>query len=1261
MAGLAPLTDRYLPVRLVGEGATGAVYEVEDRHQGGRVALKAIRANLAVHARFRARFAHEVALSARVSHPRIVPVLDHGALSDGRPFVVLALADQGSLDDRLKTGLPLREALRLVDQALDALAYLHARGYLHQDLKPGNLLLHADGARSSLWVADLGVADSLASLAIDRRGISGTPVWMAPEQLGARSQELGPWTDLYAVGLVLLAMLGGLPPEELEARNPGELLSRRNHLQVRLRPELPPALGEVLRNLLDPEPRQRYDRAADVRRALRDAVGGLSPELRVSELPRQTVPASRTTFPDEILPEGQAPIIAPRARDRVSIRWNRVPPDPMPAPVPPEPPPDPRVRTSLGLLGLRELPMVGRQEQRQRLWSLATAVARSSAPQVALVIGAAGAGKTRLVESVSEALDQHGYMEVVTLRYHLPPGDFDGYRGAVRELLAPWNETRSQTEERLVRWLAREWQQSSAAVAGEAASLTRWCGSLREGEAPVHAAAGLSYLYRTLDARAWRSGAALVLDDAHLAQAAGDGLAICEALLRRTVGQRPVFAMATLSAEALASNPALAAQVDDLVALGAVRIDVPPLPTDEVRYLLADACRLEPGLAAAIAPRCFGSPSFAVLLLRDLATRGALSLQPDATFGLPPRRSGAEIVPGDIEGLAERRMDGALSAATDPDAAEEALMVLALAGQEPPTLVVRAACPPGGLDALLATGLVRQRGWQLVFEHTEVQRAAWRLAERSPATPELHRRLAEAWAGLARRTGTDVDLPLGLHRLHADQPTEALGPLLRAARKALFEGRPAAALDAAHFAAVAADRLDGSYERYEARCLQTEALLELERTDDAITLITQTRKLPRLADRDNAHLQVLLARAAIHKGSLEQAWKLLEMAEACYTLLRDRPGQAETAQGFGRLYRLRGEQDEAVRRYQQVMDLRPGDLRAEVEARKEIIECCIALGQAGGLETEVQRMNLAAQRSGDTRCIASATYAAGLLRLHHGQLNEAEAHLRTARALAATLGADVLDLLCQQRLGALLVARQDDAGALAVFDAAARFAEDRGWGDSAAVTHLQMALIALRHSAEHRVIQETDRANHLLQAWPQHWAWALVGVLRALAAARAGDVAATAAWWQVAWERLSGRLATAEFGLALQLLAGIAHRRGWTRIEQQARVMSRQVIGISLLPDDDPSQVIELPPPRTVGSGDDTMSRTRPTIQPPPAPPPGEDVPPIRGRAGSTWLPDDDEPEETPTPKDEAPRRTTRGSALPESDIATDEVPTRRR
>ncbi len=130
------LPSRYDIVRLLGEGATAQVYLADDAVTGSQSAVKVVRRNLAVHRRFRSRFAREVVLAARVMHRHIVPVRDFGLLEDGCPYVTLAYARKGNLKDLLARGFRVSQVLGLAEQVCLALASLHARGLLHQDLKP---------------------------------------------------------------------------------------------------------------------------------------------------------------------------------------------------------------------------------------------------------------------------------------------------------------------------------------------------------------------------------------------------------------------------------------------------------------------------------------------------------------------------------------------------------------------------------------------------------------------------------------------------------------------------------------------------------------------------------------------------------------------------------------------------------------------------------------------------------------------------------------------------------------------------------------------------------------------------------------------------------------------------------------------------------------------------------------------------------------------------------------------------------------------
>lgn len=365
---LPALPERYQCNLVLGEGATGVVYHAFDRVLRQEVAVKVVKTNLALHRRFRARFAREVAISARISHPHVVPVYDTGALASGEPFVVLGYASGGSLSDLLKQRPPIQQVLRLVDEILDALSAMHARLLLHQDLKPGNVLLNpGDDGELHAWVGDLGVADALAELNRDRKVISGTPGYMAPEQLQGRTQDLGPWTDLYAIGLILHEMLSGNKPHAGEGRH--ELLEARLKAPPRLRTgpksDIPTALAEVVASLLDPEPRQRFDRASDVRRALRDAIKGVSFRGRVKMWRTESHPSTNSTRLTQDFPLSVPAPVGPVPHG--TIRWNRVPPT--------RSPPSRSPSTAWARRGAPPSP--SSRSGRSRWWA-ATASARSS-------------------------------------------------------------------------------------------------------------------------------------------------------------------------------------------------------------------------------------------------------------------------------------------------------------------------------------------------------------------------------------------------------------------------------------------------------------------------------------------------------------------------------------------------------------------------------------------------------------------------------------------------------------------------------------------------------------------------------------------------------------------------------------------------------------------------------------------------------------------------------------------------------------------
>jgi hypothetical protein len=289
------LIGRYRVLGLLGEGGMGTVHKALDPHLDRVVALKVPRFDGPadqVAGRLQ-RFQREARAAARVFHPHVCPIFDVSEF-EGRPFVVMPFIEGESLAARLdrrgRCDDPV-EALRLIDQVLDALGAVHDHGVIHRDLKPGNVLLDAAG-RAIL--TDFGLArptDDAERLTSDG-AVVGTPAYMAPEQAAGQPDRIGPWTDLYSVGVLLYRMLTGRLPFE----GPGlavlaQIVNDRPPPPSSLRPDLDRALEAVLLRALARDPKERYQSA----REFREALAACGPTASTATGVRAAFPADLST------------------------------------------------------------------------------------------------------------------------------------------------------------------------------------------------------------------------------------------------------------------------------------------------------------------------------------------------------------------------------------------------------------------------------------------------------------------------------------------------------------------------------------------------------------------------------------------------------------------------------------------------------------------------------------------------------------------------------------------------------------------------------------------------------------------------------------------------------------------------------------------------------------------------------------------------------------------------------------------------------
>jgi len=311
--------NQYLIESEIGRGGMAVVYRATDLRLNRTVAIKVLPPDLAFNPDVRTRFIREAQTAAQLNHPNIVPIYavddkDGGSLV----YFVMAFIDGESLGVRLtrEGAWPVDRTVRVLRDVADALAYAHARGVVHRDIKPDNILI--DRASGRPMVTDFGIARAAAGeVRLTVTGVAvGTPAYMSPEQaLGER--EVDGRSDLYSLGVVAYHMLAGDTP--FKASNTPAMLvkhvSERPRPLRERRPEVPAYLGVAIDRALAKRPDERWSDAAEFRDALDGAltqppkgrrlsapaaspnqIPAAAPSVSMAPIP-QNIPAAPAPFP----------------------------------------------------------------------------------------------------------------------------------------------------------------------------------------------------------------------------------------------------------------------------------------------------------------------------------------------------------------------------------------------------------------------------------------------------------------------------------------------------------------------------------------------------------------------------------------------------------------------------------------------------------------------------------------------------------------------------------------------------------------------------------------------------------------------------------------------------------------------------------------------------------------------------------------------------------------------------------------------------
>lgn len=1158
--GIMPPVDLRLPARYelaadpsLGRGGMGQVYRARDRVLDLPVAIKVVRSDLAADPRFRKLFELEVRTSARFSHPRIVPLHDHGSLEDGTPWLGLALADAGSLATLENENWA--EILRLFLELLDGLAHIHARGVLHRDLKPENVLLWTDpeGVRH-VWLADLGLANASLQLAKRAGRREGTPGYMSPEQSMGLPREFGPWTDIYAVGVMLWkTVTGGLPlAEHLTTANADlPTLEPRPGLAV------PAGLALVLKNCLDPEPLSRYDLVADLRTELL-ALGDPTHTRGDFDGPEErhgtVAPAANTlrgALSETLATLDAGPDSTPDLDPYVPI-WNRPMPPKLPDQVVSESGRGVSARASLQLFAMRELPLVARDRERQVLWEQAIAVREARQARVVLVVGAAGSGKTHLVDSVLRSLEEGGWAESVHLPYQNPRGAEDGYFGAARAILRPWKETSASLVARLRRRLARERGILDVAVKEEANLLARWCGVVDQIEdQPVPPGFGLREVYRHLDARSWRGLSVMVLEDAHHALEDGDGLWLAESMAT-SPEIRPTLVIATLRSEALERDPQLRARVQALVESGAVRLDLDLLDKERTLEVIGECLELTPELANQAAERCEGNPLFARQLLLEWANRDWL-VQEGAAFHLKPGVDASEVLPTDARTLLQQRVDGLSEASGNHRRFRDAVHMGAMAGQAVPRDLLTGLVGEELEEYLLGCGLFVEKEDRLRFQSNLLHQAVRTQADERKDAAYLHRRLGRAWVKYGETSGHDVNLQVGRHSMIGRDFGVAIEALLLSAEHSWHRRHSDELAESTRLAVEAcyrspqiadktgwanlwrgrAHQLRGEADRASQFFLDAIAYFQGQKEEKGSALAHigegwAQMQMGRLAESETAYGEglrisreledVAVETLAVHGLAwLEQQKRNFDGAEILFTRAanwsskhKDLRAQGEALLGQAYVSRRRGEFDEANDIYNDAVEV--------------------------------------FQEADDLLGVARAWIGKGTVLRQRSTFDEAEALYQRAYAVAEELGAT--EIVMEARYWQAEIARRtgNHDRALRTYNKQLVWAMANKKREMAILAEFGIGMVDLARDDLIDLYERTNAVSRMLADMPAHWLWATYRLLVAAMLAHRLDEAQTYSWLWSASELGIADGVDEDVAYLLTDITAIAIREDWRNV-----------------------------------------------------------------------------------------------------------------
>ncbi len=895
------LVQRYEVLRELGKGGMGMVYLCRDLVTGDRVALKRLKhADGGPHRPEEYWWFHQEARAvATLDHPAIVRARDFGTLADNSPYLVMDLLPGRSIHEWMHTTQMAWPVIwMMVDQVLAGLGHAHARGIIHGDLKPSNVMLdmsNPSGPRA--YLLDLGLAwlrqyrhdprlDGTQAPEVAQHAGAGTVGWVAPEQIRKLAPFVGAPTDFYALGCIMYRVLSGKEVFEGTAQEVLRAHKRSPVQPPKLADGIPEDVAMYVLRLLEKKPWARYEFAADARRAWA-----------------------------AVRPTGAKPL-----EDLVTTRSVSTE----------------RVKAlAPGLLSLRAAPLVARHHERAELLRMVDDLTTGRERQTMVVMtGEAGVGKSRLVEWLCEHVHETGKMLPLRARYGRIPTPIDGVTGGISTYYGLENADRIMVEQTLMsRWeVTKDDDEALTWVAATA----EWLRPSSAGESQAIGPTGKRFVLdrpelrwvvvRRLMQRLTKDRPVLLwLDDLHLAS---QNTFEMLSRLRLSAPEVPILMLITARSETLATDLDASLRMERLRSewSGAV-MDLEPLGNEETEMLLRSTLPLADDAVRRAVDQTRGNPLFALQLLHAWAGGGYLKLE-DGRYRVPADAlqgraiTTAELWDERIRAIPiDLRLAAYATAALGDDVRGEVLraLIAALGMEVNSALIVLTRAQ------ILLAGQHDQFRWPhaLLQEHL-----LERLNER-PDSPAIYRLAATALAKHPAAWSRRIMKHRVTNFLKAGDDEPAARLMFEFIRASWARGRDTAAT--LRDLEMLKGRVTGTAAA-EYSLWRAEALRHIGRLDEAREQAQTARDAFAVVGDDarEAHALRLLGHIASDLGTLAVARTLLQQAHALFAKLGDERGQAQSEIVLGEI------------------DYLLGDHASAREFLKDAVDRCTKVGDALG-------------------------------------------------------------------------------------------------------------------------------------------------------------------------------------------------------------------------------------------------------------------------------------------------------------------------